>query len=300
MDVHLRELRYFVAVAERLHFTRAADDLLVSQPALSKQIHALETRLRATLFARDRRTVRLTAAGAALLPGARDVLATWGRAEAAMADAVARQAAEVVVGMSTGVGRSLLPAVRVRFADAAPGARLRLRQVPWADPTGGLTATESPTDAAFVWLPLSRDEFEWLEVATEDRLVALPAGHHLAVRATVAFADLLDEPFLALPPASGALRDFWLATDHRGGRPVVVGGEVATTEETVEALVAGRGVILLAAGNEPQLARNGVEVRPVTGLPPARMVLAWRRGDERPLLRMLRSAVASATGAPRR
>ena len=70
MDVHLRDLRYFVAVAQHLHFTRAAETLYVSQPALSKQIRALERQLRVTLFERDHSTVRLTRAGTELLPHA--------------------------------------------------------------------------------------------------------------------------------------------------------------------------------------------------------------------------------------
>src|SRR4051794_373764 len=103
MDVHLRELRYFVAVADQLHFGRAAEQLFVSQPALSKQIRALELRLRVKLFERDRRTVRLTVAGSALLPGAREVLATWQRAEQQLA--TVSTGATLVVGISTGLGR---------------------------------------------------------------------------------------------------------------------------------------------------------------------------------------------------
>lgn len=77
MDVQLRDLRYFVAVAEHLHFTRAAELLFVSQPALSKQIRLLEKQLRVQPFIRDHRTVHLTPAGAALLPQARRILAQW-------------------------------------------------------------------------------------------------------------------------------------------------------------------------------------------------------------------------------
>lgn len=297
MDVHGRELRYFVAVAEHLHFTRAAEALFVSQPALSKQVRALEERLRTPLFTRDRRTVALTPAGAALLPHAREVLAAWERAEAALAAAAAEQDAVLEVGISTGLGRGLLPAVRARLAELAPHVRLHVRQVPWSDPTGGL-AGDDGTDAAFVWLPLPEPErYAWTVVLREPRLVALPAGHRLAGTEEVDFADLLDEPFLALPREAGALRDFWLAVDARGGRPPVVGAEVAGTDETVEALQAGLGVCLLARGNAPVIAREGVAVRPLRGVGPSELVLAWRQGDERPLLGALRTAVRRSAPA---
>jgi DNA-binding transcriptional LysR family regulator len=85
MDVHLRDLRYFVAVAEELHFTRAAERLFVSQPALSKQIRQLERDLRVMLLQRDHRTVSLTPAGAALLPTAQALLRDWEAAQHAIA-----------------------------------------------------------------------------------------------------------------------------------------------------------------------------------------------------------------------
>jgi DNA-binding transcriptional LysR family regulator len=299
MDVHLRELRYFVTVAEHLHFTRAAEALFVSQPALSKQIRALEAQLRAPLFDRDRQQVNLTAAGEALLPRARAVLDAWRAAEADLAAAAAEQAATLVVGMSTGPGRGLLPAVRARLAGAVPGLRLHLRQVPWADPTGGVAADgPSRTDAAFVWLPVPEPErYSWLTVATEPRLLAVPAGHRLADRDTVDIAELLDEPFLALPTTSGGVRDYWLATDARHGHDVIVGAEISNTEETVEALTAGLGVCLIAAGNAPLITRDGITVRPVTGVTPGELALLWRHGDDRPLLRHLRTAVRQAITA---
>lgn len=297
MDVHLRDLRYFVRVAELLHFGRAAEALFVSQPALSKQIRALETQLRTVLFERDRRTVRLTAAGAALLPAARTVLEGWERAETALAAAAVTAEATLVVGMSTGLGRGLLPAVRARFAERAPRARLRIRQIPWDDPTGGLAgAGGDRTDAAFVWLPLPEPHrYRVLPVATEPRRLLLPAGHPLAARDVVAFAELLDESFLALPAAAGSLRDYWLATEARGGRRVVVGAEIATTDETVEALVAGLGVSLVAAGNVDLFRHPGIAVRDVSGVAPSELVLAWRREDERPLLQTFVTTVAAVT-----
>jgi DNA-binding transcriptional LysR family regulator len=285
MDVHGRDLRYFVAVAEELHFTRAAERLFVSQPALSKQIRMLERQLGAPLFERDRQGVRLTPVGTALLPHARDVLARWSAAEDAVARATAEQQATLVVGMSTSPGRGgLLPAIRSRFTDAHPHARIKLRQVGWEDATAGLA--DGTCDAAYVWLPLTDpDRYRWFVVATEPRLVALPETHPLAGRETVDFADLLDEPFLALPESTGELRDYWLALDARGGRPARVGAEIASTEETYEALVDGRGVCLVATGNAPLLTLGGVVTRPVRGVSPSRLALAWRADDHRELVR---------------
>lgn len=300
MDVHLRDLRCFLAVAEVLHSTRAAEALHVSQPALSKQVAALEAQLRTPLFVRDRRGVHLTAAGTALVPAAQAVLAAWEHAEAELTAAATRAAATLTVGISTGLGRGLLPAVRARVSTAAPQAELRVRQVAWHDPTGGL-ADDGPdrSDAAFVWLPLPQEHrYTWSVVAVEPRLLALPATHRLAVRDAVDIGDLLDEPFLALPAAAGPLRQDWLAAGARGGRPVVIGAEIATAEEAVEALTSGLGVCLVAAGNAPLLTRDGVVTRPVTGVDHARLALAWRRHDERPLLRLLRESVRQvlATG----
>jgi DNA-binding transcriptional LysR family regulator len=149
MDVHGRDLRYFVSVAEELHFTRAADRLFVSQPALSKQIGMLERQLGARLFERGRDGVRLTPVGTALLPHARLVLAEWDRAWAAAEQAKASQRAALVVGMSTSPGRGgLLPAIRSRFTAARPQATVTLRQVSWDDPTAGLA--DGSADVAFV------------------------------------------------------------------------------------------------------------------------------------------------------
>ncbi|WP_327401534.1 LysR family transcriptional regulator [Streptomyces sp. NBC_01288] len=296
-DVHVRDLRYFVAVAEELHFTRAAEKLYVSQPALSKQIRALERQLGAELFRRDRQGVALTAAGAALLPYAERVLAVWAEGASALAEVSAAERSTLVVGMSTSPGRGgLLPAIRSRFTAARPEANVRLRQVSWDDPTAGLA--DGDADVAFVWLPLpDAERYGWTVVAEEPRLVALPESHPLAARAEVDFADLVDEPFLALPSNAGPLRDHWLALDERGGRLPRIGAEIASTEETYEALVAGLGVCLVATGNAHLITLGGVITRPVHGISPSRYALAWRREDGgRPLVRAYAEACRLGAG----
>jgi DNA-binding transcriptional LysR family regulator len=294
MDVHLRNLRYFVAVAEDLHFSRAAERLHVSQPALSKQIRQLEATLGFPLLRRDRRRVELTAAGATLLETARGLLAEWDEGFEEGLRRASEDAALLRVGFQTSVAGDLYSETARCFARLRPGWRLVLKLHEWSDASGGLL--EQSADAAFLWLPLSdpgRLEHEVLR--REPRHVALPAGHALASRRAVAMADLLDEPFVALPIEAGPLRDHWLALDARGGLPARIGAEVATPDEAFEAVAAGHGVVLLAEGNAELYRRPGIVSRRVLDLQPAELAIAWRRADRRPAVRdLVRAALEAA------
>ncbi|MFF4648485.1 LysR family transcriptional regulator [Streptomyces sp. NPDC001380] len=276
MDVHLRDLRYFVAVAEELHFTRAAERLYVSQPALSKQIRVLERQLGFPLFDRRPGGPVLTAQGEALLPRARQLLAAW--QDALGAARAAGPAVALTVGMQTAVGRDVQRDVLSGFRDR--GWRITLRLVPWEDPSAGLA--DGTSDLAFVWLPLPGAGLATRTLARERRWVALPAGHRLADRSEVDFAELGDEPFVALPRSAGPLRDFWLATEARGGREPRVGAEAASPDEVFEAVVSGQGVVLIAEGNVGLYRRSDLVHRPVRGLPAADLAIAWRADDHRP------------------
>lgn len=159
--------------------------------------------------------------------------------------------------------------IRSRFNDQHPEAALTLRQVGWDDPTAGLAEGSS-------------------DVAMSDR-------HPLAGREVMDFEELVNEPFLALPRSAGGLREYWLATAHRSGRDPVIGAEISSTDETYEALVDGRGICLLARGNAPSVAREGVVIRPVRGLPPCELALAWRVDRPQPLVRDYVACAVSVT-----
>ncbi|MCS7481503.1 LysR family transcriptional regulator [Umezawaea endophytica] len=279
MDVRVLDLRYFVAVAEELSFTRAAGErLFVSQPALSKQIRSLEKSLRVRLFDPDRRSVRLTAAGAALLPRARSIIEQWDEARREVGAAEST----LTVGFQTRIGRGLIPSVTSRMGELLPEWRLRFRQVSWSDPTAGVGGGE--VDVAIAWLPLpDRGDLTWRVVSTEDRWVALPSAHRLTAAEVVPFEELLDEPFVALPTSSGELRAFWLAEAQRP-RPARVATEAATSDETFEAVASGLGVVLLASGNVAE--REDVVYRPVVGLPPSELAVVWRAADRRVAVRV--------------
>ncbi len=289
-------LRCFVAVAEHLGFSRAAEALFVSQPGLSKQIRTLESALRVDLFIRNRRGVRLTAAGAALLPGASRTLQAWDDAQNDLKRAQSALQTTLVVGLHLGVERGLLPAVRTHLAASTLTIDFTLRQASWFDPTGGLAVEGvGGVDVAFVWLPLPQPGlFQWVVIAEEPRRLLVSTAHPLAGRSSVSFTELLDEPFLALPASAGPLRDHLLALSERGPRPVHISGEVASTEEAVEAVAANQGICLIAAGNVHTFQRDGIAILDVTDVSPNSLPLAWRHDDHRPALLSFVDAVRSA------
>ena len=297
MDAHLRDLRYFVAVAEELNFTRAAERLHLSQPALSKQIRSLETTLRAQLLRRDRRRVELTAAGTALHEVARNLLQDWDDGVAVVGDAAAQDARVLRVGTLTSIGRDLYPAITEQFAKRQPGWQVELHSHGWGDPTAGLR--DRAADAAFVWLPIDAAEIETAVLATERRFVAISARHPLASRQSIDFSEIINEPVAALPASAGAQRDFWLAIDARAGRPPRVAAEVSAADEKLEIVSAGAAITLLAEGNANLYSREGIACIPVSGIEPARLAIAWRRGDRRPAVRDFVQACRDAAGPHR-
>jgi DNA-binding transcriptional LysR family regulator len=295
MDVHLRDLRYFVAVAEELNFTRAARRLHLSQPALSKQIQALEAALHAQLLQRNRREVKLTEAGDALLASVRPLLESWDGITATVTEAAARDARVLRVGTLTSIGRALYPGVIDHFEVRQPAWRFELRSFGWGDPTAGLR--DRVTDAAFLWLPIDAEEIAYEILVTERRVVALSAKHPLAARSSVSFLAIADEPLLALPETAGPLRDFWLANDQRGGQPARIAAEVTSADETFEMVAAGVAAHLMAEGNAAIYARPGIACVPVDDLDPAHLAIAWRRDDQRAPVKAFVEACLDAIAA---
>jgi DNA-binding transcriptional LysR family regulator len=289
MDAHLRELRYFVATAEESTVTAAAARLFVSQPALSKQLRALERRLGFDLFERLRRGLALTRQGSALLPVARELLAAWDRGYAE-ARALTHPRT-LVVGMQTAVGRDLQRPAVERFRSRLPDWTVSLRLVGWDDPSAGLA--DGTSDVAFVWLPVPLDDIATRVLVREPRWVALPAEHRLATHAQIAFAELTDEPFVALPVAAGPLRDFWLGVDARPTPPLIA-AEATAADEVLELVSAGVGIALIAEGNAHLYKRPGLTFRPVPDLAPAELAIAWRRNDPRDIIHAFVNSVDSA------
>jgi DNA-binding transcriptional LysR family regulator len=198
------------------------------------------------------------------------------------------------MGMTPPWARSQASATTDEFAKRQPGWQVELHSYGWGDPTAGLR--DGTADASFVWLPVDDAEIQVAVLAAERRFVALSARHPLADRQAVEFSEIISEPVAALPASAGAQRDFWLATDARAGRPPWVTAEVSAADEKLEIVSSGAAITLLAERNASIYSREGVVCIPVTGLEPARLAIAWRRGDHRPAVRDFVQACCDAAG----
>ncbi|MGP3932081.1 LysR family transcriptional regulator [Nonomuraea sp. KM88] len=279
MDVDTRLLRSFIAVAEEGTLTRAAERLFVSQPALTKQIKQLEAQLGVRLFTRSKAGMALTGPGRTLAERAPELVSAWDRALRDTRSASARAARVLRVGFLASAANEATQDIIAGFARRRPGWRVEMRQAAWSNPTAGLA--QGDVDTALLRLPFPGQDSLHVEVLfTEPRWVALPSGHRLAAREQIPFRDLWDEPFVAAPEATGQWRDYWLAAGEREGRPVSVGAVTDQPDEWLNAIASGYGIALAPASSARFYARPGVTYRPVTGVSPTRVAVAWSPADD--------------------
>jgi len=200
--IDLRLLRQFVAVAEELHFRRAAERLSMSQPPLTAAVRRLEQEIGATLIERGQKTVRLTEAGAVLLVEARRLLDAAEAALTATRDAAAGRRGVVRLGYVGSAMHGRLPAELRRFRRAEPGVRVELREMTTTAQISALRAGE--LDLAIVIPPLGDPGGLHTAPFDRDRLaMALSPGHRLAGKPDLVLRDLADDPFICWPRAQG-------------------------------------------------------------------------------------------------
>ncbi|MFG2975637.1 LysR family transcriptional regulator [Streptomyces sp. NPDC048331] len=279
MDVDTRLLRYFVAVAEEGTLSRAAERLFVSQPALTKQIKQLETRLGVRLFTRSRTGMTLTEPGRTLAERVPALLADWDHVLRETVSAADREARLLRVGFIASAANEATPLIIAEFSRRRPGWRVDMRQATWSNPSAGLA--DGDIDVALLRLPFpGQDALRTAPLFTEPRWVALPEGHVLAARDVIPFRDLWDEPFVAAPPETGRWRDHWLATDERDGHPVRIGAVTDQPDDWLSAIANGYGIALAPASAARFYARPGVVYRPVSGVSPSQVGVAWAVADD--------------------
>ena len=285
MNLELRQLRYFVAVAEELHFGRAARRLHMTQPPLSQTILALEELLGAPLFVRSRREVSLAPAGLALLPEARRMLAQAQQLPELARRAAQGEAGRLVLAFVSSADYSVLPPFLRAYRAAFPQVKISLREA-----TSDMQLDQllhGRIDAGLLIAPLSdraRIDLDYLPVLSEPLILAAPSGS-LEGAAPVRLKALPPLPLIIFPRAiAPALHDTILGVFRAAGVTPEIGQEAIQMQTIVGLVSAGMGIALVPQ-SVSNLMRPGVEYRSLAD--PAPLVetgLAWRRDNTSPVL----------------
>lgn len=296
--MELRHLRYFVTLAEELHFGRAAAKLHISQPPLSMQIRALEEELGVTLFKRTQRHVSLTQAGFALLAEARHILARLEQAVLNTQRAGRGEIGELAIGFISVADYNVLPIVLREFRRRFPLVNLTLREATTDVQIRDLAAGR--IDAGFVLPPVNDSSLQSLSILREPLIAALPARHPLARKpGKLALEELNNAPFILFPrPYAPGLYDDIVSCCKAAGFSPRVEQEAIQMQTIVSLVSAELGVALIPA-SLTNLQRTGVTYKFLKGGSPLTEVhLVWRRGDELPALRTFIDVATQAAQIP--
>ena len=263
MDLDLRKIRYFMAVARELNFGRAAAELHIAQPVLSRQIRALEAELGVQLFVRDRRRTELTPADEALFADAAPVLAA--------AEALRRRVGRAARGTDSFTvafmpGLIVTGAVRALMADH-PRLRVEVLRTSWQDQVEVLR--DGRADVSCVRLPVDQRGLKVTTLFDEPRVAVLPAGHRLALKDEIHLADLADETLLQ---PHGAVPEWQELTGDTAPREAPA---ALAVEEKLEHVAAGRGIVVLPASTAGFYQRPDVVAVAIADIGPSRVALAW-------------------------
>ena len=286
--MELRHLRYFIAVAEELSFTRAAERLGIKQPPLSLQIRQLEKEMGAPLFRRLGRSVELTAAGSLLLEEARGILRHVERARTDVKRRARGESGEIWIGTAGATYfEPLVNIITREFCAKYPGVVLYTEEN-----STEVLMTEvhaGKLDAAFVWSPIAnRHDLTTAPIAVEDFVVMLPEGHPLGGRSSIPLAALAKEKITLFSRRMNVgMHDSIIAACHRAGFQPIIGPEWPHLFASFPIVAAGLGISIV-----PQCMTRvhveGVLFRPIEGdAPHAPISLVYRRNDRSSAVRNL-------------
>lgn len=283
-DLELRLVRYFTVVAARQHFGRAAADLHVAQPALSRQIQRLEKHLGTRLLDRTPRGTRLTPAGQAFLPRAQALLQAARQAELAVRGQA--QTERLAIGyVEDLVITAAVRELRRRYPDAEIATRhLSCRSV------GALSDKRVDALIARAPLPLATDDVFTTPLYEEPRMLVVPRDHPLADRMSVTAEELAGEE---AAPCAFETADWASYRILGAGVP-----PIESYEDKLELVASGRAIAVLPVGDRRSSLRPDLVTVPVQGAPPSRVVLVSRKGDPNPMISHLRLAAKAVLTAP--
>lgn len=283
--MELRQIEAFLAVAEELHFGRAAERLRMAQSPLSQTIKKLEKGLGAPLFVRNTRSVTLTPAGHSLLPHARRILDEVDLARRAVSAGTGTVYGKIAIGFSGALNHATLPPLTRALRQHYPQLDVTLR--------GGLLTQEAlhqlgngALDLAFIGLPIDAPSLATRRIAIERLGVTLPADHPLAGQASVEMAELANDPFITMPAAQGStLREVTFAACAAAGFRPRIAQEVSDPY-TALSLVAGGVGISLMPGSIEGIMPAGIVFLPLQGDDVLLFSgLAWNPGSMSPAVR---------------
>jgi DNA-binding transcriptional LysR family regulator len=286
VDLNTRQLRYFVALAEELHFTKAAARLYVAQQSLSTQIRQIEDRVGAQLLTRTTRRVELTPAGEAFLAEARTALAAFDRAVNAAESVQRSETGTLSLGFMVSAALELTAPILSEFSRRFPQVNIDLHEYDYSDPTVGL-ATDA-VDIGFVRPPIEGPELRYEELLSEPRVLCLSAGHPLAERDSISVAEVLalEESIIAPRCPDAAWTDFWMLGEYRSGPPANVAFLTGTLLEELETIALGRPCVMVTAlAVERYAPWSGVRFIPIADLSRSVVTVAWRPDGETDLVR---------------
>jgi DNA-binding transcriptional LysR family regulator len=284
--VELRHLRYFITVAEELHFGRAAEKLRISQPPLSMQIRSLEEELGVTLLNRTQRHVSLTQAGNTLLLEARQILARIEQAVMLTRRAARGEIGELAIGFITVADYNVLPSLLREFRNRHPLVNLTLREATTDSQIEDLV--NGRLDVGFVLPPIPEPALESVPILREPLVLALPDRHPLAHSVgSVRLSSLAQTPFILFPRhmAPGLYDDIVSFCRAAGFSPQVE--QEAVQMQTIVSLVSAELGAALIPQSMRNLQRTGVAYRNLRETSPLIEIhLAWRRNDALPALKL--------------
>lgn len=287
MNIELRQLRYFVAVAEENHFGRAAARLHMTQPPLSQTIQALEASLGTPLFLRTKRSVALTAAGLALLPEARRILQQAGALPDLARRAASGESGLLSLSFVSTADYSVLPPLLREFRECYPQAQIDLREATTDVQIEDLM--QGRIDAGLLIPPLhdkAKAELDYLTVLSEPLVLAAPDGvKALRGKTSVMLKTVADLPLIIFPRRiAPAFHDAILGCFRDAGLTPRIGQEAIQMQTIVGLVSAGMGIALVPQ-SVSNLKRPGVEYKPLSGKAVAvETGLAWRRDNTAPVL----------------